>query len=118
MAKGDDLWGDQPALGPGSQFGGRSEDPPADLPAKTPDNVPAPADPPLTASDDAPAAAPTRLDIEGDRIDGMGKIDLAKKQAFELTAIRLLLERLSDQIDEAKTATVAEPSEANSKTQP
>ena len=65
MTKGDDLWGDQPALGPGSKFGGVAAGATSDLTAINTDDVPTP--------------TPTRLDIEGDRIDGMSNIDLGQK---------------------------------------
>lgn len=116
MTKGDDLWGDKPALGPGSKFGGVSAGPPADPPAA--DDVPTRTDIPAPTPDDVHAPTETRLEIEADRIDGLSKIDLAKKQAFELTAIRLLLERLSDQMDEIRGTKRPEPTDPKSEALP
>ena len=115
MAKGDDLWGDKPALGPGSKFGGEPAGAPADLPGGTPADIPTPVDLPAATLGDAPARTSTRLDIEGDRIDGMSKIDLEKKQAYELTSIRMLLEQLNDRIDEITRARGPEQSDDKSK---
>lgn len=97
MAKGDDLWGDEPALGT----------------PKTVDRQPVPANEsaPASASEEAVelgepetevSSERSALDYEADRIDRMGRTDLAKKQTFELTAIRLLLERLSARLDAAE----------------
>jgi len=100
MAKGDDLWGDEPALGT----------------PKTVDSQPVPANEsaPVGASEEAvevgepvtEASERSALDYEADRIDRMGRTDLAKKQTFELTAIRVLLERLSARLDAAEEKAV------------
>ena len=98
MAKGDDLWGDEPALGRQDTV----DDQPTSGSAAEPSAVNEPDD---ASQDNAPAAeAPSErsaLDHEADRIDLMGRTDLAKKQAFELTAIRILLQRLSARLDTA-----------------
>ncbi|MHA1560330.1 MAG: hypothetical protein ACTSWI_06630 [Alphaproteobacteria bacterium] len=96
MAKGDDLWGDEPALGSRKTVDSQ----PTPVPAN--ESVPNGAtedavevDAPVTEASSEPSA----LDYQADRIDRMSRTDLAKKQAFELTAIRMLLERLSARLD-------------------
>jgi hypothetical protein len=110
MAKGDDLWGDEPALG--SQKTVDSQ--PTPVPAN--ESVPSGATEEAVEDDAPEMEAPSErsaLDYEADRIDRMGRTDLAKKQTFELTAIRVLLERLSARLDAADEK-AAEPGEGDS----
>lgn len=103
MAKGDDLWGDEPALGSRRTADSQPTPEPANesSPSGASEDV-VEVDAPVTEASSERSA----LDYEADRIDRMGRTDLAKKQAFELTAIRMLLERLSARLEavEEKTA--------------
>ena len=110
MAKGDDLWGDEPALGARKTVDSQPTPVPAN--ESEPNEVSEDAvevDVPVTEASSEPSA----LDYQADRIDRMSRTDLAKKQAFELTAIRMLLERLSARMDAADEK-VAEPGESDS----